>query len=58
MIKANNVAAERRVAVAAAYLRNIAADWYKADKTNITQYADRNVASFIRWIKARFISDA
>ena len=48
MIKANNVAAERRVAVAAAYLRNIAADWYKADKTNITQYADRNVASFIR----------
>ncbi len=48
MIEANNVATERRMAVAVAHLRDAAADWYEADKANITQYADGNVASFIR----------
>ena len=36
MIEANNVADRRRVVVAAAHLRNAAAEWYKADKVNIT----------------------
>ena len=35
MIEANNVTNRRRVAVAAAYLRDTAAEWYKADKANI-----------------------
>ena len=51
MIEANNVVIERRVAVAAAHLKNVAADWYKADKANIVQYADENTGSFIRQIK-------
>jgi len=36
MIKANNVIDGRRVAVAAAHLRDAAVEWYKADKANIT----------------------
>jgi len=47
----------RRVVIVAAYLRNTAADWYEADKANITQYADRNVMSFIKQIKVKFTSD-
>ena len=35
MIEANNVADGRRVAVAATYLRDVAAEWYKTDKANI-----------------------
>ena len=36
MIEVNNMDAERRVVVAAAYLRNVAADWYETDKENIS----------------------
>ena len=36
MIEANNVADGRRVAVAAAHLRDTAAEWYETDKANIT----------------------
>ena len=36
MIEANNVADEKRVAVAAAHLRDVAAEWYETDKANIT----------------------
>src|SRR6266545_2217787 len=57
MIEANNVADERRVAVAAAHLRDAAAEWYETDKVNITWYTDNNVRSFIRRIRARFTSD-
>ncbi len=35
MIETNNVADGRRVAVAATYLRDVAAEWYKTDKANI-----------------------
>ena len=35
MIEANNVADGRRVAVAAAHLRDVAAEWYETDKVNI-----------------------
>ncbi len=48
MIEANNVADGRRVAVAAAYLRDAAAEWYETDKANITRYTDNNAESFIR----------
>ncbi len=58
MIEANNVAYERRVAVAAAHLRDVTAKWYKADKASIIQYTDNNARSFIRRIKAWFILDA
>ncbi len=58
MIEANNVANGKRVVVAAAHLRDIAADWYKADKGNINWYTDNNARIFIRRIKARFTSDA
>src|SRR6266540_4024260 len=57
MIEVNNVADGRRVAVAAAYLRDVAAEWYEADKANITQYTDNNAGSFIRRIRVRFTSD-
>ncbi len=57
MIEVNNVTLGRRVAVVAAHLRDIVADWYEADKANIVQYADGNMISFIRRIKTRFISD-
>ena len=36
MIEVNNVADGRRVAVAAAHLRDAAAEWYETDKANIT----------------------
>src|SRR6266540_5227025 len=58
MIEANNVADGRRVAVAAVHLRDAAAEWYKTDKANITRYINNNVGSFIRRIRAQFISDA
>src|SRR6266540_1378752 len=58
MIEANNVADGRRVAVVAAYLRDVAAEWYEADKANITRYTNNNARSFIRQIRARFTSDA
>src|SRR6266498_1236785 len=58
MIEANNVADGRKVAVAAAHLRDVAAEWYETDKVNITRYTDNNVRSFIRRIRARFTSDA
>src|SRR6266540_172358 len=58
MIEANNVADGRRVAVAAAFLRDAAAEWYETDKVNITRYTDNNAGSFIRRIRARFTSDA
>ncbi len=58
MIEANNVADRRRVAVAAAHLRDAAAKWYETDKVNINQYTDNNARSFIRRIKIRFTSDA
>ena len=58
MIEANNVADGRRVAVAAVHLRDAAAEWYETDKANITWYTDNNAGSFIRRIRARFISDA
>ena len=57
MIEANNVADGRRVAVAAAYLRDAAAEWYETDKANITRYTDNNAESFIRRIRAQFTSD-
>ena len=57
MIEANNVADGRRVAVAAAHLRDAAAEWYETDKANITRYTDNNPRSFIRRIRARFTSD-
>ena len=52
MIKANNVADKRRVAVAAAYLRDAVAEWYETDKANIIWYTDNNAESFIRRIRA------
>src|SRR6266540_3182946 len=58
MIEANNVADGRKVAVAAAHLRDAAAEWYEADKANINWYTDNNAGSFIRRIRARFTSDA
>ncbi len=58
MIEANNVADGRRVAVAATYLRDTAAEWYEADKANINRYTDNNAGSFIRRIKIQFTSDA
>ena len=57
MIEANNVADGKRVAVAAAHLRDAAAEWYEADKVNINRYIDNNAESFIRRIRVRFISD-
>ncbi len=48
MIEANNVADGRRVAVATAYLRDAAAEWYETDRINITRYTDNNARSFIR----------
>jgi len=57
MIEANNVADGRRVAVAAANLRDAAAEWYETDKVNIIRYIDNNVRSFIRRIRAQFTSD-
>src|SRR6266542_3401413 len=53
MIEANNVADGRKVAVAAAHLRDAAAEWYEADKANINRYTDNNAGSFIRRIRAR-----
>src|SRR6266498_1698337 len=58
MIEVNNVADGRRVAVAAAHLRDAAAEWYETDKANIIRYTDNNAGSFIRRIRAQFISDA
>src|SRR6266511_2456816 len=58
MIEANNVADGRKVAVAAAHLRDAAAEWYETDKANINRYTDNNPGSFIRRIRARFTSDA
>src|SRR6266508_735695 len=58
MIEANNVADGRKVAVAAAHLRDAAAEWYEADKANINRYINNNSGSFIRRIRARFTSDA
>ncbi len=58
MIEANNVADGRKVAVAAAHLRDAAAEWYESDKANINRYTDNNSGSFIRRIRARFTSDA
>src|SRR6266542_3054049 len=48
MIEANNVADGRRVAVAAAYLKDVAVEWYELDKANIIRYTDNNARSFIR----------
>ncbi len=48
MIEANNVADGRRVAVAAAHLRDAAAEWYEIDKANINLYMNNNAGSFIR----------
>ena len=58
MIEANNVADGRRVAVAAAHLRDAVAEWYETDKANIIRYPDNNAESFIRQIRAQFTSDA
>ena len=58
MIEANNVIMRIRVVVTAAYLRNIATNWYEADKTNINQYLNKNNISFISQIKVWFTSDA
>ena len=58
MIEANNVADGRKVAVAAAHLRDAAAEWYETDRANINRYTDNNAGSFIRRIRARFTSDA
>src|SRR6266498_5801381 len=58
MIEANNIADGRKVAVAAAHLRDAAAEWYETDKANINRYTDNNAGSFIRRIRARFTSDA
>src|SRR6266540_663382 len=52
MIEANNVADGRKVAVAAAHLRDAAAEWYETDKANINWYTDNNARSFIRRIRA------
>ena len=52
------MADRRRVAVAAAHLRDTAAEWYKTNKVNINRYTDNNAESFIRRIKAQFTSDA
>jgi len=52
MIEANNMADRRRVAVAAAHLRDAAAEWYESDRANINRYTDNNVGSFIRRIRA------
>ncbi len=57
IIKTNNMIVERKITVVAAYLRDIAANWYKVNKNNIIQYADEVEGSFIKWIKVRFISD-
>ena len=35
IIEANNVTIKRKVVVVVAYLKDIAVDWYKANKTNI-----------------------
>ncbi len=48
MIEANNVTVRKRVAVAATHLRDTVIDWYKVDKVNISQYADRKVIRFIQ----------
>ena len=58
IIEANNVTDGRRVTVAAAHLRDAVAEWYEANKANITRYTDNNLRSFIKRIKVRFISDA
>src|SRR6266498_5848020 len=58
MIEVNNVADGRRMAVVAAHLRDVAAEWYETDKANITRYIDNNAESFIRRIRARFTSNA
>ena len=58
MIETNNVADGRRVVVAAVHLRDAAVKWYETDKANIIWYTDNNAGSFIRWIRARFTSDA
>ena len=58
MIEANNVTDRRRVAVAAAHLRDAAAKWYETDKANINRYTNNNVKSFIKRIRAQFTSDA
>jgi len=52
MIEANNVANGRKVVVAAAHLRDVAAEWYETDKANINRYTDNNPRSFIRQIRA------
>jgi len=52
MIEVNNMTDGRRVIVAAAYLRDVTANWYEADKGNINQYTNNNTGSFIRRIKA------
>src|SRR6266540_4272424 len=52
MIEANNIADGRKVAVAAAHLRDAAAEWYETDKVNINRYTDNNARSFIRRIRA------
>src|SRR6266498_1902506 len=51
MLEVNNVTDRKKVAVAAAHLRDAAADWFKADKININQYTNNNIRSFIRRIK-------
>ena len=58
MIEANNVADGRRVAVAAAHLKDAAVEWYETDRPNINRYIDNNPSSFIRRIRVRFTSDA
>ncbi len=58
MIEANNVADGRRVAVAAAHLRDVVVEWYETDKANINRYTDNNARSFIRRIRVQFTSDA
>ncbi len=57
ILKANNVADRRRVAVAVSHLRDTVVDWFKVDKVNINWYTDNNPESFIRRIKAKFTSD-
>ncbi len=47
MIKANNMAVGRKIAIIAVYLKNAIANWYKANKININQYANRVEESFI-----------
>src|SRR6266498_5393444 len=47
ILKTNNMTNERKVAVVAAHLRDVTADWFKVDKTNINQYIDNNARSFI-----------